>query len=401
MHRQRQNLFTLSYTGETLAQAPPIKEAVRSVRESEEYDPWVQVLDYESDPEIERIAKHSLEAVLYSNAFKALTPEEQYHVQALGALEGNWRKLGGYDPNALLPETSMILGEIEGLAYDKLLLGGATLLDLHRERAQEILEQYQIYGFQNKLHFANFIGAAIVAERSNESVSADSFGFTISEDAFTARRISVGANFHGDFIMRQHTKHTGEWIDPTGSVQQFGPMNEPLELRGYHSVEPSLVIAALKHLDSVLDQDEQKTIVEKTVQQYQIFAQDKTRPTSTLFADHGGDSEELEIDMMKMHFQASPGQTHTDEVWANLPIDPVSEQSLRVETRDGHLTLGNTSNNSNDSTRAKQNIVLPSSQVGEFILSLLKQSYTATGRTSDSQILNVLHARYQMLTGSK
>lgn len=386
----------LSRTGEEIFVQPEIQSVLDAIRQNDEHDPWIEnSQSFVFDEGIE-------EAITYfkaSKSFQSLSAPERQEVERLGLVplspDNNlaWKIV---KPNVESPEPNQpeILKLIPVIGADALLFSGVTLDDIDRVSPKSA-EQYENLGFSRKLDFANFVGACILAKRF--SYGRTFVDFEISEVDGIKQTVGLGGDGNGDFRIRQSEHYLEGSIDPAGASVMYAPKGPESIFGAYHSVEPLVLVALLKHIDKLgWSEDRQREFINR---QLSLFEQnDDGMRGGGLYADYGTSDGRYQIDDIDMYYSsglAKLANEKGDFVWAELSniYDRVNSLAFRTEGQNLVVQYGTRNKEYKWEPINDHCIEIPPESLNDFSLALLNQAKNGYGRTSDFCLINILNAR--------
>jgi|GEM_PF-2943754 len=390
--------INLSKTGEQKYAQPEIQSILDAIRQDDEHDPWVEMThSFFNEEGIEE----AITDFKTSESFRSLSEAERQEVERLGLLSLNpyndlsWKIV---KPNEALAEPSEleVLRLIPAIGADALLFSGVTLDDIDRVSPM-YAEAYARLGFKRKLDFANFVGASILAKRRSYR---DTFiDFDLSEVDGIKQTVGVGGDGNGDFRIRQSEFYLEGSIDPAGTNVMYAPKGPEKYFGAYHSVEPLILVALLKHIDRLgWSEDTQRQFIKSHLS---LFEQkDDGRRGGGLYADYGESDGHYQINDVDMYYSAGLAQLAKEKgdfVWTELSnlYDRVNNLAFRTEGEDLVVQYGTRDKEFKWAPINDHCIKIPPELLGDFLLALLNQTKNGYGRTSDFCLINILNARLE------
>lgn len=370
-----QRFITLSEKGQCLAAEPAIDHVVETIFNSEFYS----LISPEKHSYSMEELNYTIIQLRDSDFINSLTLAEKEQVIAI---------INNHNTEWSMPTIEDPIATIPRITRDILLLGGVTGLDLTHYGSVEILDRYQEFGFKDRLNFANFIGA-IVMQKDTPDQAQNGIVADVHANGFS--RIAIGGHPHGDFMIRQSTIYTTGSVDPVGNTQHFSPRPETQTFIDYHSVESEFLVSILKHMAATHSTEQQNCIIKALIEHHTERSAADTEPVAALYADYGTRDAELEINDMNTYFRTK--QPHTS-LLVKRAIATMRNCGTKIESRDDALVFSNFFIK-NDETYTE--IRLRNDYIASFIDHLLIQSRSGNGRSSDSTLMDVLAARYNML----
>ncbi len=387
---------TLSSAGVEMASSSDIVDIISKIREDDEITPWVEIPRYtycHDNKEIESAYDDFVE----SEVFQLLSDDERevisnkgrLMVDDVGSFAWTIESTGGQE----LPRT---LRRVTAIGADVLLACGVTVDDIQRVSPQS-LKLSEILGFKGKVDFANFVGASILA--SPDEFRDTFVDFDLDESDGIKQTIGIGGSQHGDFRIRKAELYTNGSIDPFGSKVMYAPKGPETHFGAYHSVEPLILTALLKHLDKLgWSDDTQKQFIQKAISLF-----DRTDDGSRgggLFSDYGDSDGMYQIFDIQRYGADEVARSRAEAdgyVWEELPNIFNRESGICLTFRsvgdDFVIQYGKRDKDRKWVPTDDSCITIPQSRMGDFLVSLLNQSKNGYGRTSDTNLMGVLKAR--------
>ena len=384
MNEQERDI-TLSSQGQELADIPEMTELIEGIECAEEY-PWVLVPTHKFGVDADDIKQH-VEEFTSSDLFHTLDESEQ--TEAISASDSVLSK----KPSVFWTiETGGQPRRIATMASDALLLCGITLDDIVGV-SPETVERHEKLGFRRKLDLANFVGACILTK--SELFSRDFAEFSLGIQHGIEQVIGLGGSEHGDFRIRQSERYINGSIDPAGNHVIYAPKGPEIYLGAYHSVEPIILEAVVKHIDKIgMNEDQQKQILRTVVEEY-TEADDGLRGGG-LFADFGWSDAEFQAYEIEHYYSDTMNQKQRETgEWSRVIYLPRSKYALDIKTegKDFVLQNGTVGDGYEWLPDDKFRIAITPDFIPDFLSALLQQAKRGSGRTSDVALLNILNAR--------
>jgi hypothetical protein len=168
--------------------------------------------------------------------------------------------IGGNDTDANLlgwPEPARHV--LTRALQDACVLSGAEGMYLLKESPEIRTKLEEMLG--DFLAAAAFAGAYLLKAPEELAVRSE------LESGIT-REISFPAGFHGDFRVAVGEVYSNGSVTPLGRAALFAPLPERKIFAAYHSVEPGILLAAMKHLDVIgMESADQIMIYETLIEQ--------------------------------------------------------------------------------------------------------------------------------------
>ncbi len=172
-----------------------------------------------------------------------------YRGMSIDIKTDRWRRLGGIEQNTLFPIREVI-PYAPATEDDRLILSGAAGLSLvnFRHRCSLLARsRFEDYGFQTFNEACAFVGAYVVgklvnADRRWPKEKEPSFSYVQNGVIHT---LSVGGSFHGDFRMSETQIPEADILSPINTITEFRPQRT-LDVAGYHSIEPDIVASLIE-----------------------------------------------------------------------------------------------------------------------------------------------------------
>ncbi len=252
---------------------------------------------------------------------------------------------------------------------------GAELLEKHPEIEKLLKELYT----NSRLANAAFLGAYLLQEPTMPTLDTQLCDGVV-------REISFEPDFHGDFRIAVGESFRHGSLTPLGEKVPFAPAAEKKLFAAYHSVEPDILLAAMRYLEIIgLSAEEQVEIYANTLE--------KVNPDlpSGNFADFGDDNLRQYLDDID------------DEEWwqKNLEFvqkDNVLMRSVVVPGRDDYLFIISIDQDrfviKNVSSSQSEELPLDKEDIEGFLTLMIS---SPGGRTSAHTLVDMIIARLDQL----
>jgi len=395
MHEERE--ITLSRDGRELAQSSEILEILHAIADDDE-TPWVDVRTWAPIFETNQAVKESVEEFSESEAFSSLTPDEQQESlrsskAVLGKNHGlNWL-IESPSKSGPLAEKPRLLRQIPAIGVDALLLSGITIDDICRS-SPALVSAHESLGFKRKIDFANFVGACIISNQFDINRFVE---FDLETADGIKQIVGIGGSQHGDFRIKQDEIYEEGSVDPSGNKVLYAPKGPERWFGAYHSVEPLVLTALLRHLDAIgWPEESQKECLRKVLNVY--GKKDDGIRGGGLFADFGLSDGEYQMYEIETYYEDGDVDLYKKRglIWQELTFSPVNTDTvLAIRTIGEDLVIAYCKRGENWQLEqcGDFSIKIPPHKTEDFLLALLNQAKKGLGRTSDTCLISILKAR--------
>lgn len=339
-----------------------LKERVADV--ADEYNTLLDARWY--DPVEERRAR--LRQMVSSIRAKA-DPDERGRLDAIVGMSpghGRW----WYGDTLRLPSDNTDRLVLSGIAGYELLLADKALRRVRVGRS--LFETAILLG---GLH------AVLLSERARDDSS--SVSYEGKEADGLVAETSIGGSMHGDFVLSRRTHFTAPVIDPTGQPREIAPTPSDETVYGYHSVEDEVLAALLWRHASDHSDEELHTLHARIIER---MSRSQEGRGSVLYADFGDRGGHIMPGVLR-NCIAERRHVEADQVLASIFVSPLSDQELLLVAKPEGVLFCNTTSGADEASRS---LLIPTEEIEDFIVTLLRNGHGRTGTHSLIAVLDVI-----------
>jgi len=315
----------------------------------------------------------------------------------------SWRKIGDAEEGTLFPARK-IMPYARAAEEDQLVVSGAAGLSLANFRRQCPLlarSHFENYGFKTYNEACAFVGAYVVGKmvRAEEcSLKEKDPSFSYIKDGIM-HIISVGGSFHGDFSMTETTTAQSDIMSPINTKTEFGPQSG-LSVAGYHSIEPEIVATLIEA--EFLKAGPMATL--DLVNDFLQTLSDVADASGNIefqrgnFADYGDGDVQFSLTLLRILLKEDgydPFKKHAS-LHSSAFLPQSSTMFEILPTQDGVKFQNKDKNNA----ERVSGIYIGREHFRDLFGALLGQTALGLGRTSPSQIIQLVYGAKSLLEGS-
>lgn len=342
------------------------KERVADV--ADQYDTLLGARWYDSVEE-QRARLRQMVSSIHAKA----DPDERGRLDAIvGMSPGHGRWWYGDSKGAApeLPSDNTDRLVLSGIAGYELLLADKAL---RRARVGRTLFEKAI--LLGSLH------ATLLSEQADDGGSSVSYRGREVDGLVAETRI--GGSMHGDFVLSRRTHFTAPVIDPTGKPREIAPVPRDEVVYGYHSIEDEVLAALLWRHASDHSDEELHALHARIARRAPQAQEGRGAMLYADFGDRGGHIMPGELqDQLANRRQIEP-----DQVLARILVSPYSDQKLLLVAKPEGVLFCNTASGVDEATRS---LLIPTEEIEDFIVTLLRNGHGRTGAHSLIKVLDVI-----------
>lgn len=283
---------------------------------------------------------------------------------------GLWRYGDGRDGGLELPSDDTDRLVLSGVAGEELLRADETLRRVRVGRS--LFETAILLG---SLH------ATLLSEQADDGGSSVSYRGREADGLVAETRI--GGSMHGDFVLSRRTHFTAPVIDPTGQPREIAPVPRDEVVYGYHSIEDEVLAALLWRHASDHSDEELHALHARIARRAPQAQEGRGAMLYADFGDRGGHIMPGELqDQLANRRQIEP-----DQVLARILVSPYSDQELLLVAKPEGVLFCNTASGVDEATRS---LLIPTEEIEDFVVTLLRNGHGRTGAHSLIKVLDVI-----------
>ncbi len=262
--------------------------------------------------------------------------------------------------------------------HDAVVLSGAEGIQVLRDHP-EIEEKLKKYHTNSRLANAAFAGAYLLQEPSVPTLDRHLPNGVVREIAFAP-------DFHGDFRIAVGESFRNGSLTPLGDKVLFAPTAEKKVFAAYHSVEPDILLAAMRYLEIIgMSKKEQAEIYSN------ILHKAKTDLPAGNFADFGSDNINEYIDEIENEEwwqQNLEFARNNEELMRSIVVPGRDDYSFVIAIDQGRFVIKNVSSSQS------AELPLEKEEIEDFLTLLIS---SPGGRTSAHTLWDMVIARLEQV----
>lgn len=176
---------------------------------------------------------------------------------------------------------------------------------------------------------------------------------------------------------------TSPALDPTGQLREIAPTPSDETVYGYHSVEDEVLAALLWRYASDCD-DEELHALHARIARRAPRAQEGRG--DRLYADFGDRGGHIMPGALRGQL-ANQRHVDPDQVLARIFVSPHSSQELLLIAKPEGVLFCNTNSGADEASRS---LLIPTEEIEDFIVTLLRNGHGRTGPHSLIAVLDVI-----------